>query len=260
MSQTKQEIAIVIVAISCILIFMGIIFLFLIIYYKGKKRKIEFEKEQLRKEFEQQSLQSQLEIQEQTFSAISQEIHDNVGQILSLAKVQLNILDKQWENAPPLLKESRENIGRAMTDLRDIAKSLNADRIEQLKLVQAIELEAERLNKAKTFICKLEIIGNEQSIEGRKKLIVFRIIQEALNNVLKHAQATEVKIILDYTDENFRITIRDNGTGFDRLQPNNEGLGLRHIIKRTGLIGGVAVISSEHKKGTTITLNIPYAR
>ena len=147
-----------------------------------------------------------------------------------------------------------------MTDLRDIAKSLNADRIEQLKLVQAIELEAERLNKAKTFICTLEIIGNEQPIEGRKKLIVFRIIQEALNNVLKHAQATEVKIILEYTNENFIVTIHDNGTGFDRQQLNNEGLGLHHIIKRTSLIGGEAVINSEHHKGTTIILNIPYAR
>jgi signal transduction histidine kinase len=259
MSQTEQEIAIVIVAISCILIFLGIIFLFLIIYYKGKKRKIEIEKEQLRKEFEQQSLQSQLEIQEQTFNAISQEIHDNVGQILSLAKIQLNILESQWEKAPPLLQDSKENISRAMTDLRDIAKSLNTDRIEQLKLVQAIELETERLNKAQILNCQLEIIGAEQPVEGRKKLIVYRIIQEALNNVLKHAKATEVKIILDYTSELFTIIIRDNGKGFDQKIITSHGLGLQHIIKRTGLIGGIATINSALNTGTSITLNIPYA-
>ncbi|MFX7870642.1 histidine kinase dimerization/phosphoacceptor domain-containing protein, partial [Acinetobacter baumannii] len=82
-------------------------------------------------EFEKQTLQSQLEIQEQTFNIISQEIHDNVGQILSLAKVQMNILEEQLVNPPAILKDTKENISRAMNDLRDIAKGLSTERIEQ---------------------------------------------------------------------------------------------------------------------------------
>lgn len=224
---------------------------------KRKKKHLE-EKQKMQQSFEQTLAQSQLEIQEQTFNAISQEIHDNVGQILSLAKVQLNIVEEQIQDAPVLLKESKENISRAMTDLRDIAKSLNTDRIEKLSLVQAIEQEVEHLNKTNTIAASVEVNGEEKNMDAQKKLIVFRMIQEALNNALKHAGAAVLKIMIDYTKEQVAISIEDNGKGFETTNENNNGLGLQNIIKRTALIGGHANITSEINRGTVITLNIPY--
>jgi two-component system NarL family sensor kinase len=240
------------------IMFIAVIMFYFIFKFITKQKKHQETLQELKIEFEQQSLQSRLEIQEQTFTAISEEIHDNVGQILSLAKVQLNILDEQWPSAPSLLKDSKENISRAMTDLRDIASSLNADRMEQLKLADAVAHETERLNKLRAINCTLIINGEEQKIESRKKLIAFRIIQEALNNVLKHAQATLVNIHFEYTNDFFIIDITDNGKGFDRSLNRSHGLGLENISKRTALIGGEAIIQSEINKGTTITLHIPY--
>ncbi len=255
----ENNIVLIIVIITIIFLVAALFMLFyVVIFIERKKRHVE-EKQKMQQSFEQLLNQSQLEIQEQTFNEISQEIHDNVGQILSLAKVQLNIVEEQLQDAPVLLKESKNNISRAMTDLRDIAKSLSTDRIEKLSLIQAITQETEQLNKTNTFICSLEMKGEERNLDAKKKLIAFRIIQESLNNVLKHANATEIKIVFDYTKENLIITVKDNGKGVNIATAKNSGLGLQNIIKRTALIGGIATINSESNKGTIITLNIPYA-
>jgi signal transduction histidine kinase len=259
MQTEENNIILIVVVITCI--FFGAAFFMLLYinaFMKRKKKHLE-EKQKMLQSFEQALSQSQLEIQEHTFNAISQEIHDNVGQILSLAKVQLNIVEDQMENAHPLLLESKTNISRAMTDLRDIAKSLNSDRIEKISLVQAIEQEVEHLNKTNIIHALVRVGGEEKYIDGKKKLIVFRIIQEALNNALKHADAMIIKIMITYHTELVKIAIEDNGKGFDISNEHNNGLGLQNIIKRTALMGGEAVIQSEVSKGTIITLSIPYS-
>ncbi len=258
MPSTKQEILIFIIAISLILIFLGFVFLFLIISIQKKKKKTAFEKEQMQRAFEEQMFKVQLEIQEQTFNAISAEIHDNVGQILSLATVQASIVENQLKHSQPLLADCKHNINRAMTDLRDIAKSLSSERIELLDLVKAVQLEADRLNRTKPAYCTVKVFNTIVDLNSKKKLLVFRIIQEAINNVLKHAQATSIEIILTYLDKNFTVSIQDNGTGFNLEEHTHHGLGLQNIIKRTSIIGGNATIKSKPNEGTTITLNIPY--
>lgn len=249
-----------IVAATVIIMFLAITIIGVIFLIRYQRRKYLYQQNlfAIQKEHEQTILKSQLEIQEQTFNAISQEIHDNVGQILSLAKVQLNIAAEQIEDAPQVLSDSKENISRAMNDLRDIAKSLSSDRIEQLDIVQAIQHEAERINKTRAIDCIVEVDGVRQKINNNKKLIVFRIIQESLNNVLKHSGASEVRISIYFNAENIQITIADNGYGFDMEAKKQTGLGLQNIIKRTNLIGGDAKIESALEKGTTINLTVPY--
>ena len=223
----------------------------------SRKKKHEIEKQKMQQFFEHTLTQSQLEIQEQTINEISQEIHDNVGQILSLAKVQLNIVEKQLVEVPVLLKESKENISRAMSDLRDIAKGLNSDRVAKISLINSIDQEIERLNKTKNILAQINVIGEEINIDSKKKLIIFRIVQETFNNVMKHASASILKISINFSIDFISIIIEDNGKGFDHNSLVSSGLGLDNIIKRTSMIGGVANINSEINKGTIITLNIP---
>src|SRR5690606_18040773 len=94
--------------------------------------------------YQKQLLESRLEIQEETFDHISREIHDNVGQLLSLAKVQLNIALQNSQSE--LLNEIKNNVGQAMTDLRDIAKSLNATRLQQIPISEAFSHELQRIS------------------------------------------------------------------------------------------------------------------
>ncbi|MBS1627990.1 MAG: hypothetical protein JSR09_04070 [Bacteroidetes bacterium] len=257
MPQANQELILLIIAVSLILMTLGTVFLIAMLYYRKRKKNMEEEHDKIKKKFQQQLLQSQLEIQEQTFNAISQEIHDNVGQILSLAKVQMNIAEEQQKSSSTLLKDAKENITRALDDLRDIAKSLSTDRVEKLDFLQILKNEVERLNRIKKIKCNLTIAGASREIGNKHKLISFRIIQESINNILKHARASEINIAISFTEKELNTIVTDNGIGFNTTL-SNKGLGLQNIIKRAELIGGNASIKSEINKGTSVTINIPY--
>jgi hypothetical protein len=232
---------------------------FLIFYFK-KFYKMNAEKKQMQLLFENELSNTQLEIQEQIFGSISQEIHDNVGQILSLVNVQLNIIDERETTDKILLNDARENVSKAMTDLRDIAKGLNGDRIHIMGLISAVEQETQRINRIGIVRIHLEVQGEEQKINNQKELILFRVIQECLQNIIKHASASLVKIIFTYSADALEICITDNGKGFIFKQEKREhqGLGIRNIFKRTEMIGGHAEISSLPGEGTTVKINTQY--
>lgn len=241
-------------------VFLGLVgaFVFTLLHYQKKKFQHIEEKRSMAENYQRQLLQSRLEMQEETFTTISREIHDNVGQLLSLAKVQLNIAQQHTQTDPTLLDDIKANIGQAMTDLRDIAKSLSSERLQLIPLSQAIDQELQRIGRNGTLSCTLHLQGEEKPLPEQYKVIVFRIIQESLQNILKHAQADEIHIHLAYNSDLLQLTIRDNGIGFDVEQVGGGGLGLQNITNRTSLIGGNADIRSTIGRGTTITLTIPY--
>ena len=255
-----NNIIFIVILVTCIFLIAGFVFLLYINLYNDRKRKHLEEKKIMSREFEKQLLQSQLEIQEQTFSYISQEIHDNVGQILSLAKVQINIMNESESMSKDLLNEVKENVGKAMTDLRDISKSLSSERIRTLGIYETVCREAEQINKSGITQVNVAVQGNEKKMDEQKKLILFRIIQESLQNSIKHANASEINILFNYLAENLEVTVTDNGKGFDLEDAlkKNAGIGLLNIKTRASLTGGASSIASEVNKGTTIITNIPY--
>jgi len=221
------------------------------------------EKQKIQDNFEKQLLQSKLEIQEETFNAISQEIHDNVGQMLSLARIQLSIIAQQQAAEIPGLVQVKETVGNALTDLRNIAKSLSNERLQLRSLPESINEEVERLHKASSLQIFFKIEGQERDLNKQAKVILFRIVQEALQNILKHANAGQVQIVFSYLPEQMQISIADNGIGFnvENQRTQLKGLGLQNILNRAALIGGAANIHSSIDQGTTITISIntPYA-
>ena len=215
MQQTGDQAIIDIIAASIILlVLVAFIFSFLLYYQRKHNRYIE-ETQQMQREFQHQLLQSQLEIQELTFNYISQEIHDNVGQILSLAKVQINIMTESENINKEILGEVKENVGKAMADLRDIAKSLSSERIRTTGIYETVTNEAIRINKSDILQLTVSKNGDEQKMDEQKKLILFRIIQESLQNSIKHADASQVDILFNYLPENLYVCIKDNGKGFN---------------------------------------------
>lgn len=218
------------------------------------------EKELLETRFNEQLFKSQLEIQEQTFDAISMEIHDNVGQTLSLLKVQLNILEQKGNFDETLVSDIKQNSGKAMADLRDIAKSLSSERIKLSTLTELVQQEFARLENTGLITTDFQVQGLEQPISAERKLILFRIVQESLQNVIKHAGATNVSISFLNLQSAFTIEISDNGQGFqeDQATPELQGLGLKNIRQRATVIGGEALIQSSAGTGTTITITVPY--
>lgn len=249
------------VTILAFFLMLAFALIFFVLYYYKKRAQYLAEKNLLQVQFQKILLQTQLEIQEQTFNTISREIHDNVGQVLSLAKVQLNIMEQDEAKHTNLLTDVKDNISKAMTDLRDLAKSLNADRIEELALKELIEAEFSRINRSGVLKTHLYVKGTEKIICSQKKLILFRMIQEGFQNVIKHTQATAIVLVLKFEEQQLQVLIYDNGKGFDMAQLNEhtKGLGLRNIDKRCKLIQGSSEIESNPGNGTTLKLIIPYA-
>ncbi|GAA0556816.1 sensor histidine kinase [Chitinophaga japonensis] len=260
MQDTQIQIVVIIIAITVVLLFIGILFLVMIWSYNNKKLQMAREKQQIQDAFEKQLLQSKLEIQEEIFNDISQEIHDNVGQLLSFAKVQLNIIEQQSARGREDLKAVKETIGSAFTALRSLAKSLSSDRVQAFALTDNIREEVRRMQRAGVDIV-FNIGSGERPVNQQSKLLLFRMIQEALQNILKHARATQVVIDLQYQPETLQVTVHDNGAGFnvDQEIEKKDGLGLQNILNRARLIGGTATISSSPEEGTSIHIIVPYA-
>ncbi len=258
--ENSSEIGSVIVVGSIVVIILATFSLLFFFVLLSKKKKLDLEKELMQASYDKAILQSQLEIQEQTFTTISQEIHDNVGQILSLVKVQLNIMDESEVIDRPLLHDAQENISKAMTDLRDIAKGLSSELIRVVGLISTVEQEVQRINRSGITNSKVSVSGKEHILDSQKQLILFRVIQECLQNIIKHAAASTVMIRFIFSEDDLCITVTDNGKGFNfqQAQPMHHGLGLQNIFKRVEMIGGNVEVNSVMQTGTTIQITIPY--
>lgn len=263
MPSSQYEIAIGIVIAIVIFLLLAFFILVLVVYYNHRKHKHFLEKQTMQSDFKHELLQTQLEIQEQTLKNISQEIHDNIGQALSLVKLNINTMDY---NEPVLLQnkinDSKSLITKAIQDLRDLSKSLDTDYVIELGLSRAIEYELEMIKKNGEFQIQFNIKGKPYRLENQQELILFRIVQEALHNIIKHAKATEINVELIFEAELFTLKIEDNGIGFDTSSLDNNnyskfGLGLRNMENRANIINATFKLTSTLDKGTIITLALP---
>ena len=209
-------------------------------------------------EFDHTLLQSRLEIQEETFKSISRELHDNIGQILTLAKLHLNTLAlENSEQSRERLNGAIDMITTTIQSLRDVSKNLHADTISKNGLVPALETEIRIIEKLGILQPVFRVFGQPVHLNDNKSLIIFRIVQEALQNVVKHAKATVVEMNIHYSFEQVRLTISDNGTGFSWEENKDKGSGLRNMTDRARIIGAHFDMQPAAGSGTIITLSIP---
>jgi two-component system NarL family sensor kinase len=242
-----------------ILLIVALIFFVSIIIVKSKeKQRVNKVKiQELKLNHENDMLRSQLEIQEQTFQNISREIHDNIGQKLTLAKLQLNTIDLSMEpSSQSMVEDVVKIIGGAIRDLSDISRSMSSEVIMNSGFIKALEFEINQLNKTRLYSIILKITGDTEFMDSGKELLLFRIVQEALSNIMKHSEATEVSVEVHYTKTDLTLTINDNGKGFDS-ESNLNANGLINMAKRAKMLDGLFEINSKKGEGTTIIIKIP---
>ncbi len=252
------EFIIVFVIISVLLILVLVVFITTIIYRYQQKQNAYFKDiETLKTSHQNALLQSQLEMQEQTFENISREIHDNIGQKLTLAKLHLNTLDYTDTNKTLLQVTGSVNmISEAINDLSDISRSMSSEILLNNGLIKALEFEAAQLQKSGIYKITLSTSGNTIFMEANTELVLFRIAQEAINNIIKHAGATTIDIHLHYNTVLLTMAINDNGKGFN-IDKTQAGTGLQNIKKRTALLKGICTVKSAENTGTQIKIEIP---
>lgn len=260
MQKIPYDIVVFLAVVTAIILSMVTFIIIIMLAYRKKQSKFQHSIEEIRLDHEKTLLNTQLEIQEQTFQHISREIHDNISLSLSLAKLHLHTFN--WDNQ----ERSKENmtatidlLTSSISQLSDISKSLNADIITQQGLLEAIDEELNRIRKIGLFELNFDITGNPVYMDSRRELIVFRIIQEAFNNIVKHSDATIASLGLHYNQEKLLVTISDNGKGFDsRLGGNKKQAGLRNMETRAKMLRGEMMISSRTGAGTALSFNIPF--
>lgn len=260
MSSTQSDIVIAVFAGTLILLLLGSFGIIFTLIYKKKQQANKKEKQLMQREFEHDILQTQIEIQEQTFKNISQEIHDNIGQVLSLAKLNLNSFPLDGDGAMQgKVEETKNLISKALHDLRDLSRSLHGDKITELGLLASISAELKILQNTGQYQTSLQITGTQYKMESQKEMVLFRMVQEAMNNAIKHSKAKLIEVILSYEPNSFRLCVADNGIGFDpaTLQSAETGIGLRNMRDRAAMIGAVFSLCSGNDNGTQVNIVLP---
>lgn len=259
--QPSNGIIIFIFFISVFLVLLLLVFIMLILaVHRKRQHRFSIELENIKINFEKESLKTQLEIQEQTFQYISQEIHDNIGQFLSLAKLRLNTLDfKNLSLVREQVADSADMLTKALDDLRDLSRSLSSEIIRANGLVTAIELQIAQLRKLELPQVDYVVEGEYQFLDEQKEIFILRILQEAINNIIRHSEARRVNILLSYKGAELFLSVSDNGKGFNRSAiAQHKSSGINNMTKRAKMIGAAFNVESQAGRGTTVNLSLPY--
>jgi len=254
----EQESTTTLILITTLMVLLLIVVIIVIIsIFQNRKVKFLYDQKEAEKRFEDEIAKSQLETQEQTLQNISWELHDNVGQLLSVAKMQLNMLQPDVANGQKtILDDTSEIISKSLQEIRSLSKLLNPETVKNMGLEKSIELELQRFNRLKFLDANLNIIGNEVSIDKKDEIILFRILQEFLSNTVKHSKAPKLDVTLTYTNDNLTIKAQDFGVGFDEKEIE-KGSGLINMKSRAKLIDTEFSLLSKKDKGVVLTLVYP---
>lgn len=242
------------VGILAILSVFAIIF---VVVFQKRKNKLITDRLEAEKQFEKELTNAQLEIQDQTLKNIAWELHDNVGQLLSVANIQLNVLHSTApEEHRSAIKETKDVIAATVQEVRALSRTLNSEVIQYNGLIKSVRTELERFNRLNFLHADLKIEGEVQSIKSEDEIIIFRILQEFFSNVIKHAKADKLFVFLFYGEKALEITVEDNGVGFD-TSINSPNSGLHNMKSRAKLLGAQYSLSSRLNEGTKLNLTYP---
>ncbi len=223
--------------------------------------KRELEKKVLKQEINKQKLVAQavVEAQEKERSLIGKELHDNVNQILSTTKLYLEVAHSDENDRLNLIRMGMNNISDAINEIRTISRSLVPASIGDLGLVESVHDLVESIKITRTFNVDFQHSGEiDNKLNEQQKLMLFRIVQEQVNNVIKHSAAHNLMIELHEDNNEIRMSIADDGKGFDPDQVKlKKGLGLTNIMSRAELFNGKVDIKAAPGKGCCLTVSIP---
>lgn len=244
---------------TIIVLILAITLIVFFFYFQQKKTNYLIQQREIKKRFEEEINKSKIEIQEQALQSISWEIHDNVGQLLSTAKMQLNMIQYALpEETKETIEEVNTTVGKSLQELRGLAKSLNPENIKNKGLLDAITQEIDRYNRLNFLNATLTISEHTYSLTNEKEIIIFRILQEFCNNTLKYSKAKNLNISFTFNKNSLEIIAKDDGIGFDIHDTSkHKGIGLLNMKSRGALIDAEVTLKSEINKGTTLYINCP---
>ncbi|APY07362.1 histidine kinase [Winogradskyella sp. J14-2] len=257
---SEEEIALIIYVVFFVLTIVVVFVVFFLTFQKKKNTLLQKNIEQQR-QFDEELFKTQQEIQEETLKSVGRDLHDNVGQLLAFATMQMNSVSRNMnQDLKPKVDNASSALKESLAAVRTLSKSLNSDVIQNLGFKAIVENEINRLNKSGLIEATLNIEGENHVLENKKdEIILFRIVQEFLSNTLKYAEADTLKVYLEYTTDKLKIKVKDDGIGFD-VASAEQGSGMTNMKKRADLLEADFNLESEPDNGTVLTIVYPYRR
>jgi signal transduction histidine kinase len=223
--------------------------------YKLKKRK-ELDAEIIR----QQELRSKaiIEAEEKERIRIAKDLHDGVGQQLSAVKLRLSMLRNNHETFEDNCSTLVQMVDDAVKEVRGVSHDMMPNALLRSGLAAATREFIDKIAGIDVLKVDLQIIGLNERLDGTTETILYRVLQESVNNIIKHANATKVSIQLIKDENELSLVLEDNGRGFDVNKVNSfSGIGLKNIISRIEYLNGKVNFDSTIGKGTTMIVEVP---
>ena len=222
--------------------------------------------EQLRSSREQlRNLSAYLQsMREEERTNIAREIHDELGQVLTALKMDASWLGTKYREFGPIVEKTKsmaDLIDSTIRTVKRICTELRPGVLDDLGLVAAIEWQAEEFQKRTGIDCNVSFYPNDIILDGERSTTIFRILQETLTNVIRHAEATKVRVLLERGDGRLLLRVEDNGKGITKSQISaHSSFGLIGIRERARFLGGEVRIEGSEGKGTTVTVSLPFTK
>ena len=238
---------------------LGILCLLALLVYRKKQHQSKF---QLQKEIIQQQRMATAAIilaEENERNRIGTDLHDGIGQMVSAAKMNLSVLDGDLDFSNQMQKEKFNNVIKMLDEscgeIRAVSHQMMPLAMFDSSVSEAVQTFVQRIDK--NLIAVDYYTDGICMLSKEKESILYRILQENINNVIKHAKATTLSISIHHTDTETAVTVEDDGIGFDRSNLKNDGIGLSNIQSRVNFLGGDIEFDSRPGAGTLVSMHIP---
>lgn len=255
----KTELLITIILFNTFFLMFVIAVVIYIRNYRQRKKEYLNEIEMKNEIHQRELLATQLEIQQATMQQIGRELHDNIGQKLTL--VSLYVQQMLYENKVPEASERIDQvsqiINQSLQDLRSLSKTLTDDNINQKEIVTLIQEEVDNTNSLKK--CKISFEHNFDQLDLGfvHKNVLLRITQEFIQNSIKHSQCENIFISLNTSEHIlWELKIQDDGVGFDSTNTKSNGIGLTNMKNRAEIIGADFKLQSQENNGTMLNITL----
>ena len=239
--------------VAAIIIFM--------VFYQKKMIQEQVKRQEMELEYQQKMMVAALESQENERRRVSSDLHDSIGAMLSAIRLGLVTIGKRMQN-PNEIEEAKEMLDETISSVRRISRDLMPSTLEKFGIAHAIKELCDRFQSTSQLPIHYSESGELKKMDSKQELMIFRIVQELLNNAIKHSKARNISVTL-FTTASFQIVVEDDGVGFnfDEQQASKvseKGLGLFNIENRTRLLHATLEFEKERKKGTRISLTVPH--
>lgn len=252
----QEENIIWVIAIGTVaFLFSGLFVASLVFFYARRHNLFLTKARESAIRFQQELMRSKIETQEETFSTLSKELHDNIGQLLNSTKLFIGIARRKAISNPEILQMAGDSLSKAISEIRTLSKALDKEWLERFNFLENLAAEVERLNLTGEFSITTTSEGSFY-LPSEQQIILFRIVQEALQNAIKHAMPSNIHIHVASHPETLKVSVTDDGSGFYESGPA-AGNGFANMRHRTSLLRGHIAWESREGSGTSVIITIP---